>query len=185
MKFANLIVLLLCLTIPVAAQQTAEGQLIIQRKCGSEHVAFLQGKYGQQYPKLIHEIKVLDARPDTSRIGIVRTAWGQSEILLESTAADELFKYLNNAYSRSKGGHSLLVVLKDLWMVSPDGYVPGGGLFSGAHREYNLHFHVEAYIEAKEGYMPLISMDTTTENQDNEIASAMAKKEIRGLFDEF
>ena len=185
MKPTVLVVLTLCLFISAPAQQTSEGQLIIQRKCRSEHAAPLQGRYGQQYPELIREIRVLDARPDTSRIGIVRAAWGQSEIKLASPVANELSKYLNNAYSRSKGGHSLLIVVKDLWITSPDGYVPGGGIFAGGHRKYYFRFHVEAYLAANDGCMPLISMDTTTEDREDESAPGIARKAIGELFDEF
>lgn len=185
MKPTVLVILSLCLFISAPAQQTSEGQLIIQRKCRSERAALFQANYGQHFPELIRGIRVLDARPDTSRIGIVRTSWGQSEIMLESPVADELSNYLNNSYSRSKGGHSLLIVVKDLWITSPDGYVPGGGIFAGGHREYDIRFHVEAYLAANNGFMPLISMDTTTVDRENEGAAAVGKKAIRELFDEF
>jgi len=152
------------------AQATAEGQQLIQKKCRSEHARLWLDKYGRNYPEIFDEIRVLDARPDTSRIGIVPTGTsGQSEILLEGPVTSQMTGYLNTIYARPKGGHSLLIVLKNLWIASA----------------YNFHFHVEAYLQAKSGFMPLTSIDTALDNLKGETAGVVAEKEIRALFAEF
>ena len=95
-------------------------------------------------------------------------ATGQDEILLKSPVADQVpayrnkpvaalvSAYLEDAYPRPNGSHALLIVLKDLWIASPDSLV-----FTHGFKVYNLYFRVEAYLQAKNGSMPLILMDTT------------------------
>ena len=76
-----------CFVTPLPAQSIAGGQPLIQKKCGTQHVHLPLEKYGRNYPPLFHEIKVLDARADTARIGIVRNGnYAENEILLQSPA---------------------------------------------------------------------------------------------------
>ncbi len=161
--------LLISISIHALGQSIPDGQQLIQKKCAPEHARLWQDKY-RNYPELFNEIHVLDARPDTTRIGIVRIgAQGQAEILLEGPVTAELTKYLNVAYARPKGGHTLLIVLKDLWIVSA----------------YDFHFHVEAWLNAKDGFMPMMSMDTLLSGLKGETAGVIAGKQTRVLLAEF
>jgi hypothetical protein len=92
--------------------------LLVQKKCGVERVALLLDKYGRDFPELFQQISMIDGRPDTSRIGIVRTGRrGQNEVLFFLPVSQQLTGYLNATYSRPAGRYQLLVVLKDLWMM--------------------------------------------------------------------
>jgi hypothetical protein len=170
MRTAIFAIFFLCLSTHALAQSTVEGQQIILKKCKSEHVRIFPDKSGQGYPDLFNEIRVLDARPDTSRIGIVRTGISiQTDILLEGPVAAQLTGYLNTTYARPKGSHSLLIVLKNLWIAS----------------SYHFRFHVDAYLQAGDGFMPLISMDSTLHFLKGETAASMAEIQTREMFAEF
>lgn len=175
-----LIVAIVIFSIPSYSQPVLPGQLIIQKKCGTQHAHLLLDKSERHYPELFREIQVLDARPDTSRIGIVRRGTTrQDEILFEAPAASQLTGYLNAMYGRAKGDRSLLVVLKQLWIACPDNYV--------AHWDYpyNFYFHIESYLRTSNGFVPLTAMDTTLSDLKGETAGIVAGKQTRELFADF
>ena len=93
--------------------------------------------------------------------------------------ASQLTAYLNSAFASQKGSQSLLIVLKNIWIACPDNYALTRGY------PYNFHFHVEAYLQGKEGFMPVISVDTTLRELKGETASYVAGKVIRALFAKF
>jgi hypothetical protein len=196
MKLTVLAILSLYLsihTVPVIAQTRLTGQQMIKKRCGSQRARLWTGKYGQKYAELFHDIRILDARPDTARIGIVRTGErNQDEILLESPVADQVpayrhepvaalvSGYLEDTYTRPGGNHALLIVLKNLWIATPDSLI-----FTHGFKVCNIYFRVEAYLQAKNGFMPLILMDTTLRELTGGPAAAIAEQEILALFDEF
>lgn len=170
----------LALAAPAAAQSDSTGQQLIRKKCGVEHVFLPVGKYGRDFPHLFQQISVLDARPDTSRIGIVRVGRvGQHEMHFKARPGEQLTRYLNAAYSRPGGSFALLIVLKDLWMATPDSFEVK------AHLEWNIRFRVEAYLVGKDGYRPLARMDSTAEGLRGEDASTVGQEQFRELFDVF
>jgi hypothetical protein len=180
MKPFVLAYLLLALIMPAAAQPSGVGQKLIQKKCGVERIPLPLGKYGRDFPDLFQQISVMDARPDTCRIGIVRTSrTGQDEITFHSPVSQQLEGYLNAAYSRRAGRYQLLIVLKDLWISFPDSFE------AKAYFELNIRFRVEAYVKVNDGYGPLMRFDSSITRLRGLAVSPMATEEIRDLFDLF
>jgi hypothetical protein len=176
---------ILCLSFAFTATATAQsettGQQLIKKKCGVEHIFLPSGKYGRDFPSLFKQISVLDARPDTSRIGIVRTGRvAQHEVLLKARASEQLTGYINSAYSKSSAPNSLLIVLRDLWIATPDSFD-----IRPLHKEWDIRFRVEAYLEGKDGYLPLTRMDSTATGLRGEDASTVGEAQFRELFDVF
>jgi hypothetical protein len=193
MRLFGMTIFAFLFTVPVIAQTRQTGQQIIQKRCGSGHARLRTGKYGQKYPELFNDIRVLDARPDTARIGIVRTSIGnQDEILLESPVAGQVpayrnkpvpalvTAYLEDTYARPGGNHALLIVLKNLWIATPDSLI-----FTHGFKVYNFYFRVEAWLQAKNGFMPLILMDTTLRELTGGPADVIAEQQVGALLDEF
>ena len=158
MRSFALILLSFCAAFTASAQIAIAGQHLIKKKCGTDHVSLHADKYGQGYPGLFDSIRVVDFRRDTFRIGIIRAgSRAQDELLFRLPVPAQLKAYLDAAYTRTKGNHSLLIVLKDLWISAPDSVV------ERSPYELNLTFHAEAYLMAKDGYQPLTFIDTTLE----------------------
>jgi hypothetical protein len=67
MRISGMTIFAFLFAVPVIAQTRLTGQQIIQKKCGSGRARLWMGKYGQKYPELFNDIRVLDARPDTHR----------------------------------------------------------------------------------------------------------------------
>src|ERR1700677_1102617 len=178
MKPVVLLYLLLALTMPAAAQPESMGEQLIEKKCGVERVSLIPGKYGRDFPELFQQISMIDARPDTSRIGIVRTGRrGQNEGLFFFPVSQPLTAYLNATYSRPAGRYQLLIVLKDLWIAVPDSFDIRASL------EWNVSFRVEAYVKANDGYGPLMRFDSTVTGLRGKVASDVATDQVRVLFD--
>jgi hypothetical protein len=180
MKPFAVLYLLLALATPAAAQQGGIGQKLFQKKCGVDRIPLPLDKYGRDYPQLFQQISVMDARPDTCRIGIVRTSrTGQNELRFHSPVSEQLTGYLNAAYSKPAGRYQLLVVLKDLWIAFPDSFEVK------SHFELNIRFRVEAYVKAGDGYGPLMRFDTTLTRLRGLVVSSLATDVLRDLFDYF
>lgn len=178
MRHAILLILFFYVCISVWAQSDSAGQRIIQKKCGIDRITLSPAKYGRDYPTLFQQISVIDARPDTSRIGILRSARiTQREVALNGPVGRELTKYLNAAYSRVGGRYSLLVVLKDFWVASVD------TLFTYYHPERQARFRADVYLEGKEGYHPLTRIDTTGYEYSDASISEFAIEQVRDLLD--
>ncbi len=179
MKPFVLLYLLLALTRPAAAQPGGIGQKLIQKKCGVDRIPLPLGKYGNDFPELFQQISVIDARPDTCRIGIVRTSrTGQNEVLFHSPVSQQLTGYLNAAYSRPAGRYQLLIVLKDFWISVPDSFG------AKAYFELNIRFRMEAYLKVNDAYGPLVRFDSTVTRLRGLAVSSMATEEVRELFDQ-
>jgi hypothetical protein len=162
------------------AQPGNTGQLLVRNKCGTEHVAMPVGKFGRDFPEIFQRIRVMDARPDTTRIGIVRVGRVmQDEVRFHASAGEQLTNYLNAAYTKPSGRYSLLIVLKDLWISTPDSFE------ARVHNEWNLRFRVEAYLTGKNGYCPLTRIDSTLIGIRGLVASEVAQARLRDLFDVF
>jgi hypothetical protein len=180
MKPIVLLYLLFSLTIVATAQPDGIGQKLIQKKCGVDRVSLPLDKYGSGFPELFQEISVIDARPDTSRIGIVRTSRkGQNEVLFHSPVSQQLTGYLNAAYSKPAGHYQLLIVLKDLWVAFPDSFE------IKAHFEYTFRLRAEAYVKTGEGYGPLMRFDSTVTGLHGLAVSPVVTNQLRELLDFF
>ena len=163
------------------ARQAADaGQQLIKKKCGVAFVVLSPDKNPPPYPPLFNSIRVVDLRRDTSRVGLVSNGRNtQDEVRFPSPAADQLKGYLDAGYSSPKGGQSLLVVIKDLWIADPK------QLRRLARPAWNVSFHLEAYLSEKDGYKPLAYMDTTLhELQGSSLPDAVAwgLSELTDLF---
>jgi hypothetical protein len=180
MKPFVILYLLLAVTMTAVGQPDSVGERLIQKKCGVERVALPPDKYGHDFPELFQQISMIDARPDTSRIGIVRTGRrGQNEVLFFLPVSQQLTGYLNAAYSRPAGHYQLLIVLKDLWIAVPDSFD------IRARLEWNVRFRVEAYLKANDGYAPLMRFDSTVTGLRGGVASSVATDQVGALFDLF
>src|SRR5579872_3066243 len=180
MKRFSRLPILIAVAISAAGQPHAADQRLIKKKCGVRHVSLPLDKYGKDFPSLFGQIRVIDARPDTSRIGIVHVGAGQRELLLDQAPSVQLREYLNAAYSRPAGWISLLIVLKNLWISTPDSSQPA------LYRECDIRFRVEAYVVGKDGYQPLTRMDSTIITGGRGLApGTVGKDELRELFDVF
>lgn len=181
MKPLTILCLSFAFTATATAQSVTTGQQLIKKKCGTEQVFLPPGKYGRDFPPLFKQIAVLDARPDTTRIGIVRTGRvAQHEVLLKTRASEHLTGYFNSVYSKPSAPNSLLIVLRDLWIATPDSFD-----IKLLHKEWTVRFRVEAYLEAKDGYLPLTRMDSTATGLRGEDASTVGETQFRELFDVF
>jgi hypothetical protein len=177
MKPFVLILLALCSVMLVMAQSSVRGQQIIEKRCGADRVSLSADGYGHSYPALFDTIEVLDARRDTSRIGIIRAgAREQHEVLYHLPVAAQLTGYLNTVYARPNGGHSLLIVLKNLWI---DTHID----FLRNEPEWNISFLAEAYLKTKGGYVPLTFTDTTLRAIRSRSIYTLAADRIGELFD--
>ena len=162
------------------AQTGDAGQQLIRKKCGVEHIPLPQDKNAELYPTLFDSIRVLDLRRDTSRIGLISTGRSaQDEVLFHWPAADQLARYFYAGYSSSQGGQSLLVVIKDLWIGDPTGYVNLNNSF------WTLYFRLEAYLKVKDGYIPLTYLDTTVQRMSGYSLPHAAAHQLPGLLDMF
>jgi hypothetical protein len=140
-----------------AARQAGDaGQQLIKKKCGVAFVVLSPDKNPPPYPPLFNSIRVVDLRRDTSRAGLVSNGRNaQDEVRFPSPAADQLKRYLDAGYASPKGGQSLLVVIKDLWIADPK------SIHYLTRPAWNVNFLLEAYLDEKDGYKPLAYMDTT------------------------
>ena len=132
------------------------GQQLIKKKCGVAFVLLPPDKNPPAYPPLFNSIRVVDLRRDTSRVGLVSNGRNsQDEVCFPSPAADQLKAYLDAGYASPKGGQSLLVVIKSLWISDPN------VRFYLNRPFWNVYFLLEAFLQDKDGYKPLTYMDTT------------------------
>jgi hypothetical protein len=100
---------------------------------------------------------VIDARSDTSRIGVIDgEGRSQHELTFQMPVNRQLAAYLKAGYSNLKGNRSLLVVIKDLWISEPP--VRDNRMFSTP--SWDISFRFEAYLQSKQGYIPLTLLDT-------------------------
>ncbi|HXD78186.1 MAG TPA: hypothetical protein VN616_10290 [Puia sp.] len=180
MKPFILLTLAVILNSSVTAQSGGSGQQIIQKKCGVDHINLPLDKYGQGYPKLFRHIRVVDARPDTLRMGIVRIGGTrQHELQFREAPAAQPGDYLDAAYAKASGRLSLLIVLKDVWISTPDSFQ------SRWNNEWNIRFRVEAYLSGRDGFQPLTRMDSTVEKLHGPDTRIVAQQQLRELFDVF
>jgi len=156
------------------------GQQLINKRCGIVRISLPLDKNAPKYPALFDTICVLDFRRDTSRIGLITSSRSaQEEILFHKSVTDQLGQYLNAGYSSPQGGHSLLVVIKDLWIADPNG-------FAYLNRSlWNISFHAEAYLKGKDGYIPLTYLDTTFHRFTAYSVPNVAARDLPELIDIF
>jgi hypothetical protein len=100
-------------------------------------------------------------------------------VLFRLPVSVQVKEYLDAAYARAKGSHSLLIVLKELWISAPD------SLVGRNYNQWNLAFHAEAYLMAKDGYQPLTFIDTTLEGLSGLSIQATAEDNLREVFAAF
>jgi hypothetical protein len=155
------------------------GQQLIKKKCGIVRIPLPLDKRAPLYAPLFDSIRVLDFRRDTSRIGLISSGRKtQEEVLFHTPAADQLGRYLYAGYSSPKGGQSLLVVIKNLWISDPVGFVYN-------YSQWRISFRFEAYLQQKDGYIPLTYLDTTVRRATGSGFSNMAAHELPELIDIF
>lgn len=160
MKPYALTVIFLCMAFQAFSQGPDAGQQLIRQQCGTLHVHLPLGQNGQGYPVIFDSIRVVDWRRDTSRIGLIGSGReAQEEVLLNRPMAEQLTTWLNAGYSRPKGHHRLLVVVKDLW-------VSGRPPTRRKDRLWKVACRFEAYLITGGGYIPLTYLDTVTRADD-------------------
>ncbi len=180
MRLFTLPVLLSLVAVQTMAQHAIDGPEIIKKKCNTYHLSFRTDKYQQGYPGLFNNIRLLDLRRDTTRLGILRVSQrGQDEFRLPSLDDGNLAGYINTSYTKPGAQWSLLIVLKDLWISCPEDYGPMN------HFEMNIAFHAEAYLRTEAGYLPVTFMDSTAEQLSGDFMPKVAEYGIKDLFAAF
>jgi hypothetical protein len=132
------------------AQSDSLGQRVIRAKCKTAYVQLPPERRLVDGSWPFREIRVLDYRRDTARIGLISNSWGnQEQVVFQRTSASRaLAAWLDSTYTQPKGDYSLLVVIKDLWFA--DNFL----------RRLNFAFRLEAYLCVGDGYIPLTYKDT-------------------------
>lgn len=159
----SIILALSLLGISVTAwTQDDTGQSLIRNQCNVIHISLPSRDKDHEAAIRFKDIRVIDFRRDTSRIGLTTPRSGrQCEILFHSSLTEELTTYLNANYTDPGENRSLLIVVKDLWLSDPeDSLGKQKGFFSQPLR--NIAFRWEAYYKSQDVYIPLTFLDTVT-----------------------
>jgi len=159
MRYLNLTILLMASILHARAQHDSDAvQRFIQKKCSIVHASLPLDKNAVvAYPVLFDTIRVIDYRPDTSRLGIVGSEPGyQQDIRYHRPVAAQLSAFLNAGYTYPKGGYHLLVVVKNLWVSnrSDRRFRPKDA------PAWDVSFRFEAYAQVHDGYVPITFLDT-------------------------
>ena len=143
--------------ITALAQPGDAGQQFIRKKCRPEHVALPLDPNKPAFRSEYDSIRVIDSRSDTSRIGLIDgEGRSQHELLFSMPVNRQVAAYLKAAYISARGNHSLLVVIKDLWISEPP--VREHRMFSTP--SWDISFRFEAYLRSRQGYIPFTFLDT-------------------------
>jgi hypothetical protein len=112
-------------------------------------------------------IEVIDARPDTARIGIhmERKQWSNGirnkQLVLTGPVAQEIAGYLNLQFAKATAGFNALIVIRSCWISDV--------LFSlnqlegdpdAQKKEWKLRIKAEIYAEKEGIYIPLLRFDS-------------------------
>jgi hypothetical protein len=182
MKKSFILILLVIGSVFQAKTQTNDaGQQFIKKKCRPNRVSLPLSPNRPPFPPEFDSIAVLDFRRDTSRIGLINGGGrSQLELLFHAPVARQVSAYLNAGYTSPKGAHTLLVVLKDLWISDPAvlNYRMFGKPF------WKVSFRFEAYLQTREGYTPITYLDTVTTVNGSSSAN-MAAQELPELIARF
>jgi len=159
-------------TSAVAAMPAGDnlGQAVIKAKCTTRHVSLPSRRRAADNPTYFRNIRVLDYRRDTSRVGVVHSGtYSQAQIAVWRGSTSTTFAaYLDSVYASRRGFDSLLVVIKDLWISdSVDRTAPSRGLFSDPYWS-RIAFRFEAYQRRDGGFVPLTYLDTLSETKGSE-----------------
>jgi hypothetical protein len=117
-------------------------------------------------PRGFSHFKVIDERPDTSRIGIHTCIpdFGHNydrQLIFAQSAAGEIADYLNRHDARPEAPDSALVILRTLWL-SDANYARAEYLRHPEHRLERTHIRLKVEIYAiRDGrYLPVLRYDT-------------------------
>ncbi|HEV2479061.1 MAG TPA: hypothetical protein VGS79_05340 [Puia sp.] len=118
--------------------------------------------------------RVIDQRPDTTRIGIhtyVPTfGWNHTkQLILRHSASAELEDYLNRHFSRPGSPYTALIILRDLWL-SDANYLREDMIKDPGkiHVRTHIRLKVEIYATKDSLFMPILRYDTIqVYKQDN------------------
>jgi hypothetical protein len=151
---------------PSTTKADSFGQRVIRAKCKTTYVQlpWLRQVADSTWP--FRDIRVIDYRWDTARIGLVAAGESSEDqvVFRKASAAGALAAWLDSAYTQPKGAYTMLVVIKDLWISDSVDYAQTEEMRHNTYYKvtrWNLAFRLEAYLRAGEGYIPLTYMDTT------------------------
>lgn len=152
---------LLCMWKTTIAQKDSLFQLFVKERFKPVHFSLPEkvNTVAQGKSSFSH-FEVLDYRPDTSRIGFAKGPDHlHKELLFKTTASKELAAFLNKFYADPAGAHSMVVIIKRLWL-SDIVLNPSEGLNAQVPGKAKISFRVETYTSASSYYIPFTYYDT-------------------------
>lgn len=162
MKCFILSVLLICIAMTVLAQKDSICQAFIKKRYGSTYIQLPEKRKNDSAPPVFSDIRVIDCRQDTTRLGLSTRGFYRGQILFRTTAADAMTTYFQEHFTNPKGPRSLLVVIKDLWLFDDKDSTVIESFRTNVYTrsQGNIAFRYEAYLRTGEGYIPLTYLDT-------------------------
>lgn len=115
---------------------------------------------------LFNHFEVIDARPDTARIGVHRDRHKANhsfyrQLVLAGAASDDIAAYLNTSFSNPRGIYSAMVVIRALWLS--DANCSREGLMKDPGRGFEktqIRIKAEVYAARDSVYVPLLRFDS-------------------------
>ena len=153
---------------PAKAQFTNDSanQAVIRKRCKPVYLVLEPRARDQDPTPLFKDIRVMDYRRDTSRVGIVASnLYSQFQLVFKNSTAAALAEHFNTGYTGPNGPNSMLVVVKNCWVgnqadTMPDH--PSAPSTNDPAKAWNLALRLEAYLKQPDGYIPLTYLDTVT-----------------------
>ena len=171
MKRVTLLFLFFCVTFTTHAQKDSIYQALIKNNYGTSYIALPEKKIDAP-PPVFSNIRVVDLRRDTSRVGLVSRRLAHRQIRFRRPLSAAMSAYLNQNYANPKAGRSLLVVIKDLWlydrMYDMDSTLTQTGKIDVYTQwQGNMAFRYEAYLPTADRFIPITFLDTTITSADH------------------
>jgi hypothetical protein len=163
MKSLTFLFVFLSLTYSLTAQRDSSNQSFIKRNCKQVAISLRKENWRPDPFSAFSNIEVIDARPDTSRIGLVAEHNSRKELIFHNTVSAALASHLKNYYTDPRAKQTLLVILKklcvfDSLIVKPkrvDGFTP-----PTPPPTVKMRFRTEAFLKGPDGWLPLTYLDT-------------------------
>ena len=168
MKYIALLSLFFCITFTSHAQKDSIYQALIKNNYGTSYIGLSEKKMDVP-PPVFRNIRVVDLRRDTSRVGLVSRRLAHRQIRFRRPLSAVMSACLNQNYANPKADQSLLVVIKDLWLYDSidSAYSQTGKIDVYTQWKGNMAFRYEAYLPTADKFIPITFLDTTVTSADH------------------
>jgi hypothetical protein len=160
MKPLTFLFVFLSLAHSARSQKDPASQDFIKSSCKQVVIRLHEDKKRPDTTSPFSTIEVMDARPDTTRIGLVVEHNSRKELLLNKPVSTVLAAHLNNHYSNPQGNQPLLVIIKKLYLFDSSLIKKANGSGFTSSITAKMIFRAEAYLKVPQGYLPLTYLDT-------------------------